>query len=80
MGTEIKGFSVALLKSLKVGDTFNTEGFFQGIVPAPCVWTVESMGKDNGAYTLRATYFGVAVGKFFVSLKKNKYQIEEMAL
>lgn len=79
METKVNGFSAALLKTLKQGDTFTTEGFFQGVSSAPCIWTVESMGKGNGAYTLKVSYLGVDVGRFFVSLKKgDSYRLEEM--
>jgi hypothetical protein len=76
----IQGLSVKLLKTLKKGDSFTSEGFFQGISSTPCVWTVDSVGKDNGAYVLMVSYLGIAVGKFFVRVKKDKYHLEEMAL
>ena len=76
---ETKNFSADLLRSFKVGDTFITEGFFQGVSPLPCEWKVVS-SKDNGTYTLLVTYGGIAVGKFFVSVKKDKYRLEEITL
>jgi hypothetical protein len=68
-------FTAELLRSLKVGDTFNTEGFFQGVSPLPCEWKVASI-RDN-QYTLVLSYAGIQAGVFLVRVKKDKFFLTE---
>lgn len=73
------------LSSLAVGDTFESEGIFQGVTDEPVTWKL--VKKDKECYLLEASYMGIFLGAFEAVVKKGfgpdkkgfKVEIEEVA-
>lgn len=69
-------FEAERLRSLKVGDMFESEGPFQGVVKTPCVWTLKEV--DSLGHVFGLTYMGVSVGSFSVETKGGSVGVVEL--
>jgi hypothetical protein len=70
------------LLAMKVGDTFESEGLFQGVSPEPVVWHLSTMirqkKKDEGEYVFMLTYFGVKIGEVCVWGSNKTIRVEAL--
>jgi hypothetical protein len=61
------------LLAMNVGDKFYSEGLFQGVSNKKLKFMV--YGVNGKKRTVRATYFGIAIGSYELSFSKGKVKL-----
>lgn len=69
-------FTPAYLATLKDGDSFETEGIFQGVSKANTVWTLNL--SDVGQYVFTVTYMGVFIAEYLADIKGENVVLEQI--
>lgn len=71
--------SAAFYTTLKKGETFKTEGVFQGVSDKSVKWTVEDATHGGGVTRVRivGTYMGINIGTRVINVgKRGKVEIQ----
>lgn len=79
MNTPMVLLGASHLRGLKRGDTFTTEGFFQGVTDKGVKWTLVGGNQEVGEYLFDTSYFRVRLGQFRALIKSNgQVEVEEV--